>query len=181
MASHHPKLALGFTLLEVLVTLSIIVLLSALSAPIFSSIEKNRQLSALRRLYQINQYARSLAINRNQVITLCGTTDGAVCTKEWDNASVLVFFDENDNHQLDTDEILYQNQQFSDSLIHWRGSNRDYMRYHPKGYLFDWGRYTYCPNDDSTNAHQLVFNRMGRAYKKTADSAYLSEKSLCGY
>ena len=181
MIATQSKFVLGFTLLEVLVTLSIIILLSALSAPIVSNIEKNRQLAVLRSLYQINQYARSLAINRNQVITLCGTTDGAACTKEWVDASVLVFFDVNDNHVLDIDETLYRNQHFADSLIHWRGSNRNYMRYHPKGYLLDWGRYIYCPNNDSTSAYQLVFNRMGRAYKKIADSSYLSEKSLCGY
>lgn len=169
----------GFTLIELLIALTISLLLGLLSFQSFSYLETTRQQTELRRLYQLSQLARSTAVNEQKVITLCGAGKDLVCTKDWQGTSILVFHDQNKNRQLDSNEQLLKKIATGNALIHWRGSNRRFMRYHPEGYLMDWGRFTYCPRDKKTKPRQLVFNRRGRGYFTEASQGYLQEKKLC--
>ena len=169
----------GVTLLELLITLSIIFVLTAFAPGFSKLIAKTQQETSLQSLYRISQFARTKAVTQGLVVTLCGSNNGSECTKHWQNSEVLVFHDINNNHEYDDGDTLFQQRNITESNIEWRGSNRNYMRFHPKGYLMDWGRYTFCADNEKIQKKQLVFNRMGRAYINTPTQEELSNSNLC--
>jgi len=73
--------ALGFSVVELVVTMAVALTLIALSGPTFRTLTQNNRMAA-----QVNDliadinYARSEAIKRRTNITVCISTDGATCT-----------------------------------------------------------------------------------------------------
>ena len=160
----------GFSLLELLVTLSIVSILSYLALPALTSARWSSEASQFTQLL-----SRSMAIARNRAvatgerITLCASTDRRNCLKHWrGEVSILVFTDRNRNYQLDGGDTLHLQQRLMLRHVdaHWRGSlGRPYMRFRIDGSAIEYGRYSYCPRDGNPRGfRQLVVNRVGRAY-----------------
>ena len=75
------KATRGFTLVELMVTLSVMAVLLAIAVPSFrDTIRRNRVTSASNALLATLNYARSEAIDRGQLVTLCPSADAANCT-----------------------------------------------------------------------------------------------------
>lgn len=76
--------AQGFTLVELIVAISIAAILLAIAVPSYSSSQLNSQLrvSANDLIGSIN-LARSEAIKRGTTVTLCASADGESCGGEW--------------------------------------------------------------------------------------------------
>jgi type IV fimbrial biogenesis protein FimT len=76
--------AQGFTLVELIVAISIAAILLAIAVPSYNSSQLNSQLraSANDLIASIN-LARSEAIKRGVTVTLCASSDGESCGGEW--------------------------------------------------------------------------------------------------
>ena len=175
MRSH----TIGLTLIELLTTLTILSILALVSIPATDWVHSNRLKSTIRQLHSEVQLARTIAIKQQKLITVCGSIDGATCTKQWDGGELLVFHDININRELDSNDELIRRVSLPSMKIYWKGSNRRYMRARANGTLIEWGRYTVCGSKNSNTAIQLVYNRMGRAYSKPVDRALLIQQGLC--
>lgn len=71
----------GFTLVELMVTLTVMAILLAIAVPSFrDTIRRNRVSSANNALLSALSYARSEAIDRGQLVTLCPSADAVNCT-----------------------------------------------------------------------------------------------------
>ncbi len=169
----------GLSLLECIVTISILCILGLVAAPFANWVDKSRLESSARQLNSEIQYARTLAAKRQRVVTVCGSSDGISCNKEWADGELMIFVDENSNRALDASEPLFRKLTLPSMHISWRGSNRNYMRARPNGSLIEWGRYTLCPNSASQSAIQLLYNRMGRAYTVKPSADDLASDGLC--
>ena len=171
---------LGFTLVELMMVISILMTLG-LSAPSFHRlITSHKDKTSLDNLYRLSQYAHSLAITEGKTITVCGSKDGINCIKNWKKANVVVFSDSNNNKKIDSSDHIFKSMAVSSTTVRWRGSNRNYMRFHPEGYAIEWGRYSICPHDSNNHTvKQLVFNRMGRAYQKSVALSEKKYQKLC--
>jgi type IV fimbrial biogenesis protein FimT len=75
----------GFTIIELMVSLSIAAILLTMAVPAFNSSQLSTQLrSAANNLVASAYFARSEAIKRNAVVRLCVSADGATCsTGNW--------------------------------------------------------------------------------------------------
>lgn len=98
----------GFTLVELLVTLTIAALLLALAGPAFARfLAEQRLLGEARRLSEAIVLARSEAIKRNGVVVLCTAPPGAVCgdATHW-HGGWIAFEDRDGNGIPDADDPL---------------------------------------------------------------------------
>ncbi|TMO54792.1 GspH/FimT family protein [Pseudoalteromonas phenolica] len=96
----------GLTLIELLITLSLIVILSLLAVPSFNSmLHKNRPEVALKQIKRQIVLSRSYAITHDKYISLCGLVQRK-CHKDLWGESLTSFIDTNRNHVLDADEKI---------------------------------------------------------------------------
>ncbi len=71
----------GFSLIELLVALTIGIILVGIAAPQFSAIMQKQQASSeINNLLNDMQYARSEAIKQGQLVTLCASSNGTSCS-----------------------------------------------------------------------------------------------------
>lgn len=80
----------GYTLIELMVTLAVLGILAAVAIPSMTAlINANRLAGMTDELTASVQLARAEAIRRNARVILCGTTDGATCSNNWDRWIVV--------------------------------------------------------------------------------------------
>jgi type IV fimbrial biogenesis protein FimT len=156
----------GFTLLEMLVTLSIIAVMSALVFPVYTSFFSTAKSDvASAQLLRALAMTRSEAWVHGKVITLCGSRDHITCTGDWTQGQII-FIDENHNGTVpDKQPVLYVFAGFSSALLHWRSSlNRDYVSITPSGQTdAEDGTFWYCENSAKLPAWAIRINQAGRA------------------
>src|SRR5882672_8009034 len=87
----------GYTLVEVLVAMTIVSILAAIAIPSFKYVTtSNRITTQVNRLLGDMQFARAEAIKQGQFVTVCVSSDGTSCTGSvnWQNGWI-VFMDTN--------------------------------------------------------------------------------------
>jgi type IV fimbrial biogenesis protein FimT len=105
----------GFTLTELVVTMSVAAILLAIAIPSFKYVTVSNRISTeLNGLVGDLQYARSLAIKQGLQVTVCISTDGkscggAVVGSTW-QSGWIVFLDSNGNQFVDVGESVMRTQ-----------------------------------------------------------------------
>lgn len=80
----------GFTLLELVVTVSVIAILSALALPSFTStITSNRVVTNVNNFIAVANLARTEAVRRNVPAGVCASSDGATCGDDWNDGWIV--------------------------------------------------------------------------------------------
>jgi type IV fimbrial biogenesis protein FimT len=82
----------GFTLVEMMVTITVMAVLMAIAVPSFMDASLNSQLrSAANNLVSSTYLARSEAFKRNAVVTLCVSNNGTTCgTGGWEQGWIIL-------------------------------------------------------------------------------------------
>lgn len=102
--SRHPGIH-GFTLVELMVTIAIVAILSAIALPSFSnSIRNNRLATTTNEFIAAVSLARSEAVKSNRGARVCASSDGATCGTNWSDGWI-VWADANNNGTLESEEI----------------------------------------------------------------------------
>lgn len=100
----------GFTLLELLVTISILAILVAIGLPSLRDfIVSNRLSSNVNGFIGLVNYARSEAIVRNQDVVICpkaATATTCAAATAWNTLDIQVFVDADGNGQFNTGDTL---------------------------------------------------------------------------
>ena len=157
----------GFTLVELLLVLSILSILLGLSLPNFQAMYAQRQADVvIRKVSKAIQLARMSAIRTGQLVTLCRSDSGVECGGQWRDG-IIVFSDRNGDRKINQDDVLQQFITFPgiNGSLKWRAfQNRQYLQITNQGFTrYQNGNFTYCPNNgDASLARQLIINRTAR-------------------
>jgi len=161
----------GLTLIELIVTVTIVAILAAVATPSLREMLNNNRLTALNnQLVSALNYARAEAVKRNYPVTMCvRKTDGSACetTGGFENGW-LVFVDCDGDNVIDTagcnygpgntdaaEEILLDNQPDMTNIV--IGSNftpKQAVRYKPNGSAHDNGTLTI--QVDSVDRYKVI-------------------------
>jgi|SaaInl5LU_22_DNA_1037371.scaffolds.fasta_scaffold04192_6 type IV fimbrial biogenesis protein FimT len=155
----------GATLLEICLCLSLIIILNGVAPPQlqnFKSYFDSR--STQKSLLSFLGLARSRALHRQQIVTLCPLAEGSRCIGQW-SEQLAIFVDQNSNAVRDANEELLSTWQElpSQANLTWT-LDRRYIRFRPNGTTSaTTGSLRYCLSDrDSTHNFRIVVARTGR-------------------
>lgn len=158
----------GMTLIELLITSSIIASLITIAIPGFQRLKMQQQsYRVYSELVSALNFTRSTAITKKVTTTLCPNHENIECGKDWANG-ILIFTDRNQNGKYDdkSDEILKVTEKPHHSYsLKWSSfGNRPFIRYTPLGHTLNQnGTFIYCPeNGNSLYARAVIVNRTGR-------------------
>ncbi|OUR62608.1 hypothetical protein A9Q74_04030 [Colwellia sp. 39_35_sub15_T18] len=160
----------GFTLIELMVSVSIVAILTAIAAPSFSDfIVEMRVDNEISRLQRLLLTARNHAITMQSPVTLCPLNEQNQCTSQWQD-EIGVFIDSNDNkiYEPASNEVLIAMKDFAfegDRLQY--GLRRNRIKFAPTGRTTGWGSngtLKYCPRNHNDHSRAIVISTSGRFY-----------------
>lgn len=152
----------GFTLLELLLCLSIVGIIFGFAVPTYRHLLREAESNQVAgQLMELVNYARQEAVFKSRIVTVCGSTTGQRCDNHW-SEHILVFRDDNGDGVYTSDEPLLRHAQLSvEGSILWRSfRNKSYLQLHPSGLTYyQNGNFTYCPADGELRyARHLILN-----------------------
>jgi len=160
----------GFTLIELIVSVSITSILAAIAIPNFSDfIVQMRVDNEISRLQRLLLTARNHAISVQYPVTLCPLNEQNQCTTQWQD-EIGVFIDSNDNkvYEPASNEVLIAMKDFAfegDKLQY--GLRRNRIKFAPTGRTTGWGSngtLKYCPKNHIDHSRAIVISTSGRFY-----------------
>jgi type IV fimbrial biogenesis protein FimT len=164
----------GFTLLELITTVSVLALLGGLAVPSFTTMWLNSQRStAVNGFIHSVFLARSTAIQRGHIVTICRSTDGEVCshqTSDWQAGWIVFVNNDRDNPPMrDADETVLA--VVTPSSAGTITSNRDTYSFRPHRHAVVNGSMVFCDRRGSSEARAVIINSAGRPRVSSRDSS----------
>lgn len=171
---HTHALHKGYTLIELLVTLSLVTSLLAWAVPSLSDvIHSVRVHTGTQALTTSLALARSEAVKRNTRVVMCKSAHGLTCEPgaSWEQGWI-VFHDPNNNGVVDAGEHVLHREAAMPPALRMSGNTpvNHYVSYTPYGRTkqlsgaFQAGTFTVCTNSGRRiQARQVVINSVGRA------------------
>jgi len=159
---------LGFTIIELMVTLAVLSIVLAVGVPAFqSSIENGRLTSQINQTIGLISYARSEAAKRTgTTITVCGSSDEATCnTSSWESGW-LVMSDVNADRVLDGgDELLRVGSSLTggNTLRTVGFFNAGFVQFDSSGAIGASGTFVLCDDRGAAEAKGVVLSIVGQS------------------
>ena len=121
----------GFTILELVVTATIVAILSAAAMPFLGELVRGQRIKTA--ISDINAsviYARSEAIKRNQNVAICASTDGAACAgaTNWATGWIVFVDADADGTPGAATDILKKQDPVSGVTVTGTATNLSYQR-----------------------------------------------------
>jgi type IV fimbrial biogenesis protein FimT len=173
MAAAHPPRLRGFTLLELVITLSIAAVLLGLAVPSFGGMWLDSQRAvAVNALVHGIYLARSVAVGHGHVVSLCRSSDGRTCSNQTDDwqRGWIVFV----NHDRDEPPVRDESEPVLAVQAPWSNgsitSNRRSYSFRPYRHAIVNGTVVFCDRRGSAQARAIIINAAGRPRVARRDS-----------
>lgn len=152
--------------MELLTTISVLAILSTLAAPSFSNLRlDSARTAAVNGFFHSLFLARSEAIKRGMVVSLCKSRDGQRCvtgaTAQWtDGYVVFVNTDRDEPAQIDpSEEVLQVEGPWSTGRI---SANRENFSFRPYTQGVVNGTVVFCDMRGADHARAIIISHTGR-------------------
>lgn len=163
----------GTTLIESMITISIVAILSAIAIPNFTSLRRDAiRTATLNDFLRSLHFARSESIKRNAVISLCRSQNGSTCANSapnW-NDGWIVFLNRDRDQPADTDPgepVLFQRGAIEGGTL---TTTRKSFSYRPHLQVDVNGTIVYCPAVNSKEGRAIIVNLAGRPRTSQRDA-----------
>ena len=155
----------GYSLLDLLITLTLICTMISIATPALSSWNEQQRLRSLQTdLFHMTNKARYLAMTSQNRVTLCPLSEQGKCKQSW-SGSISSFIDSNGNRQLDAGEDVFSTLYVPSSItLNWRGMlPNNSIHFSNQGVTFvSNGTMSLCPSRPDARSGTMVINRQGR-------------------
>jgi len=163
----------GFTLVEMMVAVSIIAILGSIGIPAFNNMLLSHRMATESNLFLTALHlARTESIKRNGRVVVCKSVSGDACAEEgnWQQGWII-FVDTNNNANIDNDETLLRREHALPAGFALTGNApvARYISYTSLGMTklisgaFQAGTLTLCHQNISVGeARQIIINMSGR-------------------
>jgi len=163
----------GFTLIELMISISVTSILVSIAVPNFSSfIAKIRVDNEIAQLQRLLATARNTAINTGLPTTICPLDNNKECNTQW-HEELSVFIDMNDNQiyePLSGENLIRIKKTIKSTDKLQYGLGRKRVKFAPTGRTIGWGSngtFKYCPKDHEESSRAVSVATSGRFYLST--------------
>ena len=175
MTSLKKQSVIGFTIIEMIITVALLAVMLAVGVPSFGTMFQNNKLTeASNRFLSSITYARSEAINRNDSVNMCVLNDtGNDCDTDgrWEDGW-MIWVDANSDGGFDVGEEILVEGSLPDSYTLRADNNQftDSITFSPAGdatgsVANGAELFRLCdPDKDDSTARVIHFNGVGRAW-----------------
>lgn len=173
MKSHDLKTRNGFTVIELMVSLSITASLLILGVPAFQDYSLRQRMSAsISALHNDLLYGRSQAIYRDTQVVVCPGSPNGGCTGSTDwTEGWIVFSDTNTDRQHQEGEDLLRHGQGLENITIHGSAGRTNLRFYPNGSTpGSNGSISLCGLGGPEHARKLVISNLGRIRRDEAEN-----------
>jgi prepilin-type N-terminal cleavage/methylation domain-containing protein len=171
----------GFTLLELMIVVSIVAILTAIAVPSFNYLNNRRiTQSQVENLHRALTMARQTAVISNRQTIVCPSANGTICgdANAWSNGFMIYEDRDNSEDFSSTDRLLEYipgvrnvvGRQNSSHLIHHLTSNKNQATFSPLGFTPDWQTFIYCDGDNEQK-FKISLIRTGRIKVESGDGS----------
>lgn len=162
----------GLSLIELMVTMTVILILALAGGPPMADLLRNNRLTAQSNaLNAALTRARGEAVARRGWVTLCSSTDGNLCrtsnTGLWEGGWI-VFADTNGNGARVTTELLLAAQGVLPTGMTLRTTgfaNAGFVRFDARGLPDSAGTFVLCDARGATRARSVAVNTVGKVVR----------------
>lgn len=142
----------GFTLLELMISLSIAGILLAVAVPSMVNFVRGSRLAGSARDIVVDlSLARNEAILRAAPVTVCTSTDLATCANSGWGDGRLIFTDANANGAVDAGDVILSVTQPLNAAVTTASNGiaaPNFISYSAQGRLANWGQIMLCATDE---------------------------------
>lgn len=168
--NHDVHGAGGFTFIELVITLVILGILTAMGVPAYTQfVRDSRRAGVLNEFSAALNLARSEAVKRGVPVAVCRTADGANCGGNWSGGwLVFVNLDGDSPAVVDVGETVLRSYLVADPAnpgytLTPNNPFTNFVAYQPNGGTNNTaGRFTYCDARDVRSARAVIINITGR-------------------
>jgi type IV fimbrial biogenesis protein FimT len=167
-----PSRQYGFTLMELMVTLSVASVLAFIAIPSFTeTINNNRVTAQVNQFVSTLNFTRSEAVRRGLRVSMCKSSDAVTCMadgagSDW-SQGWIVFTNQNNNKAYDGGaEIILKVQDRMKGQVTIVGGNTnvdDILSYLPSGQISSSGSIFVCDDRVGEAGKKIVINSIGRS------------------
>jgi len=164
----------GFTLIELMTTLSVLAVIVAIGMPAMAVIRRSAQVSAaFSQLTTSLATARIMAVSRNRAVTVCPSSDGSTCRADlnW-SSGWIIYLDPAREAQPASGDLVMQVAEAPNGIAVRSTVGRHRVRYLPNGMSSGTNvSFSLCSTREARLIGRVVVNNAGRTRSERTDLA----------